>query len=254
MMNYHSLTEEDRLLLSRMQDAARATEKYKSPQFTKFISPHERVVFECFGEVSPFVNTMVWGGTKDCERSVIGFFPDFTEPCEALFPVSALRICAPESLGHREVLGSVLGLGIERSLLGDIFPQEDGAVLFCLESIGDFIRMNLSRVGRMHVAVQETDITKLHIAPKETREISGTVASLRLDSVLGLAVGKARAKAQEMIGAGLVQLNWTVEENPSCAVSEGDMLSARGFGRMKIVSVLGETKKGRIRIVIEQYI
>ncbi len=254
MISYHSLTEEDHLFLSKASDCARAAEKYKTPQFTKFISPHERVVFEQFFERSPFVEQMVWGGFDDTERSIIGFFPDFIEPLEALFPISALQIKAREELGHRTVLGSVLGLGIERSLLGDIFPQNDGAILFCLESIADFIRMNLSHVGRVGVTVCEADMSSLDIAPKKTKELSGTVASLRLDAVLGFAVGKSRAKTQDLISAGLVQHNWTVEENPSATVSEGDMLSVRGSGRMKVLSVAGETKKGRIRIVIEQYI
>ncbi|MBR5157882.1 MAG: RNA-binding protein [Clostridia bacterium] len=254
MISYNSLTEEDHLFLSKAEDCARAAEKYKTPQFTKFISPHERVVFEQFFERSPFVEQMVCGGFNDAERSIIGFFPDFIEPVEALFPISVLRIKAHEELGHRTVLGSVLGLGIERSLLGDIIPQQDGAILFCVEPIADFIRMNLTRVGRVNVTVQEAELSSLNIAPKQTKEFSGTVASLRLDAVLGFAIGKSRAKTQDLISAGQVQLNWTACENPSESVAEGDMLSVRGMGRMKVISAGGETKKGRIRIVIEQYI
>ncbi|MBQ3225753.1 MAG: RNA-binding protein [Clostridia bacterium] len=254
MLSFHKLTEEDRLLLKRAEDCARAVTKYKTPQFTKFVSPHERVVFENFAEVSPFIKTMVWGGAPDCERSIIGFFPDFKEPGEALFPISAVRISAPEPLGHRDILGSVLGLGIERSLVGDIYPEPTGAVLFCLDSISDFICMNLSRVGRVGITAELVSSDALFIAPKETKEISGTVASLRLDAVLGLATGKARAKVQALIDAGLVQVNWTVEDSASRIVCEGDILSVRGFGRMKLKTVGGESKKGRIWIVVEQYI
>ncbi len=254
MISYHSLTEEDRLFLRKADNGAEAADRYRSPQFTKFISPHERVVFEQFASVPPFVSYMVWGGTADCERTVIGFFPDYMEPCEALFPISALQVKAAQKLGHREVLGSVLGLGIERSLLGDILPEETGAVLFCLDSIADFIRLNLRRVGRQNVTTDRADLSELILAPRETKEICGTVSSLRLDSVLALALGKSRAKTQEMIGAGLVQHNWSEEESPDCPMAEGDIVSVRGFGRLKLNRVLGETKKGRIRITVLQYI
>ena len=254
MINYHKLTEEDHLFIKKTEDCVRAVTKYKTPQFSKFISPHERAVFEQFADVSPFVTFKVWGGSSECERNIVGFFPDFIEPEEALFPVSALLIKSVTELGHRDVLGSVLGLGIERSLLGDIFPREDGAVLFCLDTIADFISMNLKKVGNNSVKVSVTDASEVSIAPKKTKQISGTVASTRLDSIVGLATGKARAKSQDIIRAGLVQLNWCPEENPSTEVSEGDMLSVRGYGRMKIVTASGETKKGRIRVVIEQYI
>lgn len=242
------------MFLSRLEDLARAAEKYKSSQFTKFVSPHERVVFEQFLPASPFVSAMAWGGAQDCERCIIGFFPDFIEPCEALFPISALRIKAAGEPGHREVLGSVLGMGIERNLLGDIYPEPEGAVLFCLDSISEFIRLNLSRIGRQRAHVEETEASALILAPRQTKEISGAVSSLRLDGVLSMAAGRSRAKTQEMIAAGRVEVNWTAEENPSCILKEGDMLSVRGFGRMRLAAVLGETKKGRIRIVIKQYI
>ncbi len=254
MLSFHKLTEEDRLLLKKTEDCARAVEKYKSPQFTKFISRHERVVFENFGNVSPFVRTMIWGGAEDTERNLIGLFPDFQEPGEALFPISAVKINAPEPLGHRAVLGSVLGLGIERSLLGDIFPHDAGAVLFCLNSIGEFIAMNLTRVGRVGVTAEVVDVGTFSVGPKEKKEIGGTVSSLRLDAVLSMATGKARAKVQKMIAAGAVQVNWTIEENPSYAVSQGDVFSVRGFGRMQLSSVGGKSKKDRIWIVVEQYI
>lgn len=253
-MKLQNLSDEDRLFLSRTADLAKAAEKYKSPQFTKFISPHERTLFEQSGAVSPFVNVMAWGGAEECERSVIGFFPEFVEPIKELFPVRALCLEAPKELGHREILGSVLGLGIERCLIGDILPEEKEAILFCLDSIADFIRMNLTRVGRQKITVRETELSELVLKPKQTKEISGTVASLRMDSILGLALGKSRAKVQELIAAGMVQRNWMTEENPSRSVSEGDVFSARGFGRMKLTQVEGETKKGRIRIRIEQYI
>ena len=254
-MKLQNLNDDDLLFLRRVDDFAKATEKYKSPQFTRFISPHERVLFEQNADTSPFVTAMIWGGDTQCERCVIGFFPDFCEPLETLFPICALRVEAPQALEHREILGSVLGLGIERCLIGDIvMTKEKNAVLFCMDSIADFIRMNLVRVGRQKVRVETADLSEIVLSPKQTKEISGTVASLRLDSVVGLATGRSRTKAQEMIEASLVQKNWMTEENPSCIVSEGDIFSVRGVGRMRLSQVQGETKKGRIRIRIEQYI
>lgn len=253
-MKLQNLSGDDRLFLRRIEDCAKATEKYKTAQFTKFVSPHECAVFRQFADISPFVLPLVWGGWEQAERCIIGFFPDFADPAEEHFPICALRITAMQEIGHREILGSVLGLGIERFLIGDILPQEKEAVLLCLDSIADFIQMNLTHVGRQKVSVQTINLSEMTLAPKQMKEISGTVASLRLDSVLGLAMGKSRTKAHDFIAAGLVQKNWLTEENPSCMVAEGDILSVRGMGRMKLSEVQGISKKGRIWVVIEQYI
>lgn len=240
--------------MRRTEDCAKAAEKYKTAQFTKFISPHECAVFRQFANISPFVSPLLWGGWEQAERCLLGFFPDFAEPLKEEFPLCALRLEATQEIGHREILGSVLGLGIERTLIGDILPEQNTAVLFCLDSIADFIRLNLTRIGRQKVSVERVDLAEIAIAPKQTKKIGGTVASLRLDSVIGLAIGKSRTKAHDLIAAGLVQRNWMTEENPSCLVAEGDVFSIRGLGRMKLSEVGGVSKKGRIWITMEQYI
>lgn len=240
--------------MRRTEDCSGAVQKYKSVQFTKFISPHEVAVFRQFANISPFVQPLIWGGWEQAERCVVGFFPDFAEPVSDAFPICGLRLESAQEIGHREILGSVLGLGIERSLIGDILPEKNSAVLFCLDSIADFIRLNLTRIGRKKVSVERLDLAEIAIAPKKTKKIGGTVASLRLDSVIGLAVGKSRTKAHDLIVAGLVQRNWMTEENPSCLVAEGDVFSVRGMGRMKLSEVGGMSKKGRIWITMEQYI
>ncbi len=253
-MNFHELTEQDRLLLRRFEDLAQSADKYKSAQFTQFCDPHEGMVFQKFAAVPSWVNTMAWGGYGESERSVVGFFPDFLEPEPALFPVCALRISGLRGKSHREVLGSVLGLGISRGVTGDIIIDGDTAVLFALEQVEDFLLMNLERIGRDRVSVECMAPEEVYIPPKAFEEISGTVASLRLDCVLGLGARLSRAKAYEAVASGLVQVNWSEADNPSMMVAEGDVISLRRFGRMQVAAVLGESKKGRMRVVIKKYI
>ena len=156
-------------------------------------------------------------------------------------------------LTHRDVLGAVMGLGIERELIGDILPAADTAKIICDVKIAAFIIQNLTMIGAVGVKVQLSDVTE--IAPREerTKEIRATVASLRLDSIVAAGFGISRSRAADDIAADKVKLNWQSTGSAFKTINEGDVLSMRGRGRVEVTAVCGQTKKGRTVVVLKRF-
>ena len=224
-------------------------ERKKSPQFSVFLDPAEQRLAAAV-KLSPFVKLLLWGGYEDAERKAAGFFPDFCEPETELFPLCALKISGAPDAGHRDYLGSIMGLGVKRASVGDIIAENGEAVIFCTEPVCELLLVSLERIGRQRVLLSRCAAEDITIAPRELDEVGGTVASLRLDAVTALFTRLSRTKAAELIDRELVSLNWSAVKNPSKSVAEGDVLSVRGYGRAKIGRIGGETKKGRIKITL----
>lgn len=205
------------------------------------------------------LDVLAFGGVEDAERMILGFAPKQACICQEIFPISALQI-APKNkkfgqtdLSHRDYLGSILGLGIERGKVGDILVSEDGAACFVSEEMAEYIQTNLEKVSKTTVTVKMVD--KAHIlSPKRTELRRVTVASMRLDAILGEALRLSRGKAQTLISGEKVNVNWGVVTSTSYILKTGDMVSARGFGRFRVGEIGGRTKKDRIGLELEVYI
>ncbi len=245
--------QEDELFLARLEDMQSQTLKRKTPQFSAFCDPHQLGLVRHLS-LSPFVTVRTWGGHADCERAMVGIFPDFQEPDEALFPISAICVKGTGGAGHRELLGSLMGLGIKRETIGDIFSLPQQAFIFATQTMADYICMNLDRVGREHVTAEAVMPADVCLPERAFRLMEGTLASLRLDCVVAFVMGVSRAKASAYIAGDLVSINWEPCGNSSAQVKEGDLLSIRRFGRVALASVAGETKKGRIRVMMKRYL
>ena len=156
-------------------------------------------------------------------------------------------------LTHRDVLGAVMGLGIERALVGDILPGPDAARILCDAKIADYLIDNLTMIGAVHVTARMGVLSE--IAPREerTKEIRATVASLRLDAIAAAGFGISRSRAADDIAADKVKLNWQSVVSASKTVKAGDVLSMRGRGRVEVSEVRGQTKKGRTAIVLNRF-
>lgn len=240
--------------LSRCEDFEQSVLRYKNVRFSRFVSPHDFYVFKTRFHASPFVKTMAFGGENGTERVMIGFFPSFSEPSEELFPIKKLLISGVLNMSHRDILGAVLGLGIKRELTGDIFINGDKAVLMCDESIAEFLLFNLVTVGRKKVKVSYIEDGESFDFCRDFEELKKVVSSLRLDALVAAACGVSRADAADLINKEYVSLNFFSATDTSKKVSEGDTISVRHHGRFILSEVCGETKKGRLAVVIKKFI
>ena len=198
-----------------------------------------------------------YGGYDSSERQMVAFLPDALY-YEYTYPVSVIEITPvnlkfSEELSHRDYLGSLMNLGVERSKMGDIILQDNRALLFVREEISSYIAENLNRIRHTVVKTIVSDHTEITYEPR-FQEIKGNVASIRLDSVLSVAFPLSRSKMSLYVEAGKVFVNGKLITSNGYQLKENDIISVRSLGRIKFLRVSGETRKGRYMIIVNKYI
>ncbi len=196
------------------------------------------------------------GGGEGAERCLCLLCrEEYGQPLPEEAPLRVLRIGFDPrfgSPGHRDLLGAMLGLGIERDCLGDICLEEGCAYAAVYAPMASFLCSNLEKAGRCSVTVEETDDPLP--APKAGKLQRVNVPSLRLDACLQQVLRLPRAKAQELVRAGRVQRNWEEETRTDALLAQGDMVSVRGAGRFRLLDVAGESRKNRLFIDVESFL
>lgn len=246
---------EDRLLLAKAEDALRLAEQRCAVKVLGFLNPRQRVLIQ--NEIMPPMGVVMefFGGYADAERTLMVCYPDFMMvEKEELVTILHCTGRDADTLSHRDYLGSLMNLGIVRESVGDILVQEKEAFLFVKPENGDYIQQNLTKIGRCGIHVTFCKAEETVIPEKAVKEIGGTVSALRLDCVVAMALNASRSRVAQWIAAGSVQLNWESTEKGDSLLHEGDIISVRGFGRMKLVRIGGTTRKGRTSITVVRYI
>ena len=249
-------TPEDRLLLAKLWDKINAGLRRDIPASTCFLSPRELELSRyLFGDLPGLYS---FGGYEEAERKMLVYLPEYLEESwlmEEGSPLVCLRATYYEgdSLTHRDFLGALMGSGIGRETVGDILPGTGSCDFFVTEEIAPYILQNFTGAGRAKVRMSQVPLSEVRIPTPETKEIRDTVASLRLDSVISSGFRIGRALAAQYVTAGKAAIDGLPCEKPDKPVSEGSKVSVRGLGKIKLRSVNGQTKKGRISIIIERY-
>lgn len=203
------------------------------------------------------VPVTLWGGYEDAERCVACFGDreyftdndDYPIKCILIKPVNQKFA---DTLTHRDFLGSLMGLGIRREVLGDIIINENCGYLFCLDTISDYIIENLTQVRHTTVKCELTDnIPTDALTQPENREI--IVSSERLDVIVSAIYKMSRSQVLPLFHTEKVFVNGTVKVSPSATVNIGDKVSVRGNGRFIYNGVLRHTKKDRLVVSIEVF-
>lgn len=245
------------LIKKRLSELAQRSYSHGIYTFTPFLGLSEQQAFYEIERDLDYAGYSMEGGSPLCERKMIRFgMPDilgYEEP----YPIQCLKIepLTPkfaQHLTHRDFLGAIMNLGIERSTVGDIFVQDKEALLFCQENIASYLTENLLQVRHTHVKCCVTEAAEYLQAPV-MEELSFTVASARIDSVISKVYNIARSRSVELFKAGRIYVNGRITENNSYTLRNGDTVTARGFGRFVYTGEHGETRKGRIRIGVEVY-
>lgn len=208
-----------------------------------FLDPYERRLVESI--VHHFPDLIYrWLPEEAWERKCVVFSPyPFDEVEEIL---SAFRITSSSPLEHRAVLGSILGLGVERRKIGDVVIGSDSYVIVKRE-IADFIETALKKVGNSYVTLTPISIESVPLAEEPWKEASAVVSSMRLDAVVRAVTHGRRDDVKAQLSKGLIKVNFKVIERAHEIVAADDLISVRGFGRIKILGDIAETKKGKIR-------
>ena len=241
-------SQEEKIFAAHIADLAKLSERRETAEFSAFLNLREReLALQAAARFS--VETTLFGGYPEAERVVLRTAPLGTKP--GGFPIRALDFASSVPVTHRDVLGSILALGISRDPIGDILVSRDGFRVFVMEGIADFIASGLKKAGKASVRYSPgTDM-----GGKATiEENSGTVSSPRLDGVVAELAGCSRGSAEELITSGRVSVNHMTVEKPSYTVETGDVISVRGKGKFKVEDMGGISRKGRVIIKYGRYV
>ena len=246
---------EDRLLLARVLDKQEQCERRNIPSATVFLTPRERaMVQELLRAAGISAGYLFDGGYPEAERTRLIFLPDWADTHTELAFLRAAFRGAGNTLSHRDLLGSLMALGVTRERLGDILVSPHSADLITVPSLTEFFLREWSGAGRVTLTVTEITREELTIPAAQTKTIRDTVPSLRLDAVTASAFGLSRGRAAEWIAAGRVHLDHMPCLKPDKTVAQGGVITARGLGKARLTEVGGLTKKGRTGITIEKFI
>ncbi len=256
-----NIGEAEQQLLQRLSDLTDACIYSYIPGFTKFLDGADLLLARNYVGSKDECMCVCYGGFPNAQRCVVGILPDGMFSGEEIY--DAFEICGIKISGsgykkfsHRDVLGSILALGVKRETVGDIYVLQDGfsAYVAVLSSVGDYICSNLDYVSSDKVKTEIVKSMELPEIQREYRVISGTVASFRLDCVLGLCLGQSREKVKRLIDGKCVSVNHRETIKCDDIVKENDLLSVRGHGRFEVFLTGDVTKKGRNRIVVHKMI
>lgn len=244
-----SLPDDLRETLAKVFDRANSAQRSGRAMFTDFLSEREYGEFLSRQKNIDSVPCKAFGGYRDAGRVMLCF-----SEYEESFPISAIRINGRglEKLKHPDFLGSVLSLGLERKSIGDIVKTGDECVIFAQSNVSEYIAQSLKEVGGVHVncTCEETENITVET---EFENITGTVASLRADSVVSVMLKTSRSKAAEYITGQKFFLNQVLCTKCDKEIKENDILTVRHHGKAKVCEISGLSRKGRIFITIQKY-
>ena len=250
-------TPEDRLLLAKLWDKVNAGIRRNIVSSTCFLSPRELELARfLFGEPE---GLRAFGGYGDAERKMLVYLPDYFDDDYLTgedSPVVCLRASFYEgdSPSHRDFLGALMGSGIGRETVGDICVGKTSCDFFVTAEIAPYILQNFTSAGRVKLHLEVIPFDQVDIPEPEVVQIRDTVASVRLDSIVSAGFRIGRSLAAQHICAGKAAINGLPCEKPDKAVSQGDKISVRGLGKICLKTLGGQTKKGRISVVIDRYV
>ena len=258
------MDKEEELLRKRFLELSNQAFQRGIVMYTDFLNLNELNILHTTPKNLLAVPFRTFGGYAFAERQMAAFLPDafylYTDEDEILgkYPMSVIQISPlngkfAEDLGHSDYLGALLNLGIERSKLGDILIQEKMAYLFACDGMVDFICNELTRVRHTTVQAVRIEREEFDYEPRY-EEIRGTVASVRLDSLLSLAWNSSRSKMAPLIEEARVYVNGKLITSNGYHVRENDIISVRGMGRFRYMGMISETKKGRCYVLVYKYI
>ncbi|MGZ0085159.1 YlmH family RNA-binding protein [Caldibacillus thermoamylovorans] len=245
---YQHFRQEERPFIDQVLEWKEMVSRQYAPKLTDFLDPREQQIVQSLIGSGGDVRVSFFGGGSFAERKRGLLYPPYFAPEENDYEIALFAVRYPAkfvSLGHRDVLGALMSLGLRRGKFGDVLVQGSDIQFFAAAEVADYVRLHIEAIGKAPVALEPLPLSAVLSIEERWQEGTVTVSSLRLDALLAQAFRLAREKARALVENGLVKVNWKVVDKPDFLCGPGDVLSARGFGRCKLMAVEGPTKKER---------
>ena len=245
------------MLLAKLWDKIQAGMRRSIMTNTCYLSPREQEMARyLFGDAE---GLHFFGGYADAERRMLVYLPEYLD-ADALMADDSPVVCLHASFyegdcpSHRDFLGALMGIGIGRETVGDICVGKEHCDFFVTTEMATYLQQNFLSAGRAKLRICPIPLSQATIPEPEVKQIRDTLASLRLDSVISSGFRIGRSLASQYVSAGKAAIDGLPCEKPDKAVMEGAKISVRGLGKIKLTTVNGQTKKGRISVVIDRYV
>lgn len=239
---------EERPFLRRALDWVNSVRADHQWKLTDFLSPREIYLLESVA-ISQDMVVSTFGGATFAERQRALIMPSDWYPQSDDYHITILSVepATRRPLSHGSILGSVLGTGLDRRKVGDIFMNGAHSYLAICEDVHHFLTGEWNAVGREPVTLQQVQETA-GFEPPNYEQQTISVASLRVDAVIAQTCHWSRQDAQSAVESGRVSLNFTELKRKDASIAVGDLLSVRGFGRISVLDMMGTSKRGRERV------
>lgn len=248
---------EDKVLLAKLWDKINTGLRKNIMINTSFLSPRELEMARfLFGDLEGLHR---FGGYPGAERKMLVYLPEYLDE-SALYDEDSPLVCLRATFyegdnpNHRDFLGALMGAGIARETVGDICVGQSSCDFFVTAEIAPYLLQNFTGAGRTRLHLEQIPLSEVSVPEPETKEIRDTLASLRLDSVISAGFRIGRTAAAQYVTSGRAAIDGLSCEKPDKAVEEGAKISVRGLGKISLRTVNGQTKKGRISVIIDRYI
>ncbi|MYL33064.1 RNA-binding protein [Pontibacillus yanchengensis] len=248
---YQHFRKEEQPFIDQVINWKEDVERMYQRKLSDFLDPRERFIFQSIIGHDEELSWETFGGYTGAERQRVVLAPFYETIKQEDFNVTLLEATYPSkfvTLEHRDVLGAFMSLGIRREKVGDLIVTDNRIQIIVATEIASYVMMNLTGIKKAGVEFEEKDISNLLPKKEEWMEQSGTVSSLRLDTILKEIYNVSRQKAALHIQKGHVKVNFRTVEDSSFLLEASDMISFRGKGRSQLLEVEGRTKKDKWRI------
>ena len=247
------------LFLKKLFDCDRISGERNIIKHTGFLTDEEFSLYLSH-KSSLYAHNFPFGGFSHAQRKMV-IWPGYCEDAQAAAGIISLIKAEPKSprfageLSHRDFLGALMNLGIERECIGDICikKEEKEAFIFCEKSIAEVILSELSRVKNTDLKLKEIPFGEFDYVP-EFLDIKINAASLRADAVLSALLKLSRAQTSSLIREEKVFIGGSLCETGDKKITDGAVISVRGFGKYIFDGIEAESRKGRFFMKIRKYI
>lgn len=255
--------QEDRIILAQILDKIKFVKSRNKIENTDFLNMYQIDLVENFLKKIKYTKYILFGGYDTAERKILILYPEKFDikMLEKNYNkiVRTIRIelldKKDEKLSHRNYLGGLIKLGIERDKIGDILVEENGADIVVINSVSRFLVQELPMLTRFkNSKISEKDIEQLRKVEQTTEEIKIIVPSLRLDNFVSDLARTSRNRAVEIIKNERVFVNGQNELKLSKQIKKGDTITIRGKGRFIIKDFTGTTRNGRTIVLVERFV
>lgn len=226
------------------------------PILTDFLNPRQLYILESIINRHDGIRFSTYGGYPNAELRRTIVYPEYFTPKNDDFKITIFEIDYPSkfaTLAHGQILGSLMGAGIERNVIGDIITDGLRWQFMVQSEMADYVKTQVDHIGKIKVKLERVIPEQVIEPVDESEELTTTVSSMRVDALVSDGFHISRHHAKELIDGGEVRINWVATQRPDLELSTKDIVSVRGYGRIVINEIAGMTKKDKIRVIISVY-